>query len=190
MLYFTTTLSHSIQTYSIATAQLLPPLPPHSSPPNVIVISRKGDILLSASPNPPTVILQDVRVPGSDPIRFFPNQSRSIVQCAAFLDDIEIPPTLYRLFVLGFQDGTLALYRLAIPAISNAWVTADIHERLAAGLRQPVKLGSIKKLHKAAMGGVCAAEFIPGFKARVVSIGHDGKCRIVDFEHGGEVLRT
>jgi hypothetical protein len=112
------------------------------------------------------------------------------VQCAAFLDDIEIPPQQFCLFVLGFQDGTLTLYRLAIPAASDASMFAGLHEEREKRLRQPVKLGSIKKLHNAAMGGICAAEFIPGFKARIVSIGHDGKCRIVDFERGGEVLRT
>jgi hypothetical protein len=55
---------------------------------------------------------------------------------------------------------------------------------------QPVRIGAIKKVHKPAMGGVSAAEFIPGFKSRVVSIGHDGKVRLVDFERGGKVLRT
>jgi hypothetical protein len=51
-------------------------------------------------------------------------------------------------------------------------------------------MGLMKKVHKPAMGGICAAEFIPGYKARVVSIGHDGKCRIVDFAQGAEILRT
>jgi hypothetical protein len=190
MLYFTTTLSHSIQAYSVSSAQLLPPLPAHPSPPNVLVISRSGDVLLSASPDPPAVVLQDLRVPASEPIRFFATQNQSAVQCAAFLDDMNGPQTQYRLFVLGFQDGTLTLYRFALLVIPNMASPTDIPQRRVSLPKQPVKLGSIKKLHKAAMGGIRAAEYIPGFKARVVTIGYDGKCRIVDFEHGGEVLRT
>lgn len=57
-------------------------------------------------------------------------------------------------------------------------------------IQQPLKVGSIRKLHKAAMGGITAAEFIPGYKSRAISIGHDGRCRLVDFEDGGTVLRT
>ncbi|KAH0543107.1 hypothetical protein FGG08_002533 [Glutinoglossum americanum] len=42
--------------------------------------------------------------------------------------------------------------------------------------------------------GLTAAEFIPGFRARVVSVGTDGKCILVDFEGEGKkagvVLKT
>jgi hypothetical protein len=55
---------------------------------------------------------------------------------------------------------------------------------------QPVRTSIIRKLHKAAMGGVRAAEFIPGHKMQVISIGYDGRCRIVDFQGGGQILRT
>ena len=48
----------------------------------------------------------------------------------------------------------------------------------------------MKKLHKAAMGGITAAAFVPGYASRVVSIGHDGRCRLVDFKGGGKILRT
>jgi hypothetical protein len=40
------------------------------------------------------------------------------------------------------------------------------------------------------MGGLVAADFIPGFTARVVSVGKDGKCRLVDFDGGTTILRT
>jgi hypothetical protein len=40
------------------------------------------------------------------------------------------------------------------------------------------------------MGGITAAEFIPGYKSRVASIGQDGRCRLIDFEGGAKVLRT
>jgi len=54
----------------------------------------------------------------------------------------------------------------------------------------PVRIGAIKKLHKATMGGIAAAEFLPGYRSRIVSIGHDGRCRLVEFEGGPKVLRT
>lgn len=84
----------------------------------------------------------------------------------------------------------LALYRLAMPSLPGATELSGIHQPQALQYRQPVKVGSIKKLHKSAMGGICATEFIQGYRARAVSVGHDGKCRLVDFEEGGEVLRT
>ncbi|ORY04670.1 hypothetical protein BCR34DRAFT_604768 [Clohesyomyces aquaticus] len=190
-LYFTTTLSPSIQAYSIPNAELLPPLQTHPSPPNVLAISKPGAMLLSASPKPPTVFIQDLRMRGNAPISFHPNRSQSSIVCASFHDN-DLPPRKgYCVFVLGFQDGTLALYRLMIPE-GLRWPNAgdpNLPSR-AFQLHQPSKLGFFKRLHKAAMGGISAAEFIPGYKSRVVSVGHDGRCRLVDFEDGGSILRT
>lgn len=55
---------------------------------------------------------------------------------------------------------------------------------------QLARIGAMKKLHKAAMGVITAAAFVPEHKSRVVSIGHDGRCQLVDFEGGGQKLRT
>lgn len=57
-------------------------------------------------------------------------------------------------------------------------------------VREPAEIGRFRKLHKAHMGGIVAAEFLPGFYARTVSIGRDGKCRLVDFDGKLTVLRT
>jgi WD40 repeat protein len=186
-LYFTTTLGHHIQAYSIPTAELLPPFQAHPSPPNVLAISHCGDVLLSASPRPPTILIQDLRLPGSAPISFVPRHSTSAVTCASFHDDTRIWNHGFCLLALGFQDGTLTLYRLSMPPLGE---TADPRQPSTYQMRSPARVASIKKLHKPAMGGVYAAEFIPGYKARVVSIASDGRCRIVDFQNGGEVLRT
>ncbi|KAF2658534.1 WD40 repeat-like protein [Lophiostoma macrostomum CBS 122681] len=193
-LYFTTTLSHSIQAYSISTAELLPPLQAHPSPPNVLAISKSGDVLLSASPNPPTIHIHDLRLAAVVPISFFPSHAKSPVACAAFHEPTDMMEASYCLFLLGYQDGTLAIYRLAMPRLARGSIFADDvseprHPKILQR-RQPIKMGSIKRLHKPAMGGVRAAEFIPGYRARVVSIGYDGKCRIVDFAQGAEILRT
>lgn len=168
---------------------MLPVIQTHPSPPNVITISSDGSVLLSASPSPPTIYLQDRRWGGSVSINFHPTDSQSSVSCSAF-QPYPSPATLsYTCFLLGFQDGTLALYRLFLPQCSGKHKEVRRHQNQVFHL-QPVRVGAIKKLHKAAMGGISAAEFIPGYRSRVVSIGHDGRCRLVDFEGGGKVLRT
>jgi hypothetical protein len=48
---------------------MLPPQQPHSSPPTVIAVSSNGNVLLSASPKPPTIHVQDRRLKGSAPVR-------------------------------------------------------------------------------------------------------------------------
>ncbi|KAF2000169.1 hypothetical protein P154DRAFT_563479 [Amniculicola lignicola CBS 123094] len=203
ILYFTTTLSPCIQAYSIPTARLLPPLQAHPSPPTVLAIAAKGEVLMSASANPPIVFLQDMR--GGEgggrgvPLEFWPRHARAPVACAAFRSFAreEWDEQASCVFALGFQDGMLAVYRLSLPALpgvslrGSGFGSGSVAGLSGHQLRRPSKLGYIRKLHKAAMGGVCAAEFLPGYKLRVVSVGFDGRCRLVDFEDGGgKVLRT
>jgi WD40 repeat protein len=176
-LYFTTTLSTSVQAYDIPSAELLPPQQPHPSPPNVLAVSSDANVLLSASPAPPTIYLQDRRWSGSACVRFQLTDTHTPVSCAAFQ---MFDGCSYTNFVLGFQNGQLAVYRLYVPDASSA----------RPSHLQPVRIGAIQKLHKAAMGGITAAAFIPGYKSRVVSIGLDGRCRLVDFADGAQVLRT
>jgi hypothetical protein len=80
------------------------------------------------------------------------------------------------------------MYRLFLPVQQGQ--RKPPQDRMRTFGLQPVRVGAIKKLHKPSMGGVIAAEFLPGFTSRVISIGHDGRCRLVDFEGGGKVLRT
>lgn len=188
-LYFTTTLSTCVQAYSIPSGELLPPLPPHPSPPNTLAVSSDGYVLLSASPTPPTIYLQDRLWGASAAVSFHPTDSHSSATCAAFRT-LEASTSLScTTFVLGFQDGALAMYRLPLQCQSNVRQASNTDHTQAFQL-QPVRIGAIRKLHKGSMGGVIAAEFIPGYKFRIVSIGHDGRCRLVDLEEGAKVLRT
>jgi hypothetical protein len=187
MLYFTTTLSLSVQAYSIPTAAMLPPQHPHPSPPSVITISGDGTVLISASPTPPTIYIQDRRWGGSAPVNFYPTDALTPVSCAAFQIHSNPAQVSYNNFVLGFQDGKMVMYRLFLPAKYRKHPRPD---RMQSFQLQPVRVGAIRKLHKASMGGVTAAEFIPGYNSRIISIGNDGRCRLVDFEGGGKVLRT
>ncbi|KAF2034314.1 hypothetical protein EK21DRAFT_40819, partial [Setomelanomma holmii] len=175
----------SVQAYSIPTAELLPSQQPHPSPPNVIALSNDGSVLLSASPGPPTVYLQDRRWGGSAPVNFRPTDALTPVSCAAFQTLEVTQPLSYTNFLLGFQDGKMVLYRLFLPTSPKHHKTSGSSHMPSFQL-QPVRVGAIKKLHKATMGGVTAAEFIPGYKSRIVSTGHDGRCRLIDFEGGGK----
>lgn len=38
--------------------------------------------------------------------------------------------------------------------------------------------------------GITGAAFLPGYRTRALSVGGDGRCRLVDFEAGGKILRT
>lgn len=164
-------------------------MPPHPSPPNALAISSNGNVLISASPTPPTIHLQDIRLGGSAPVNFQPTDAYSPVSCAAFqVSESSVQPS-YTNFVLGFRNGALAMYRLYLPSTTKKRQVSHAHHAQSFQL-QPVRVGAIRKLHKPAMGGITAAEFIPGYKSRIVSIGHDGRCRLVDFEGGGKLLRT
>ncbi|KAF2192385.1 hypothetical protein K469DRAFT_800239 [Zopfia rhizophila CBS 207.26] len=165
-LYFATTLSPSIQAYSIPTAELLSPLQAHPSSPNVLAIAKEGDVLLSASPNPPTIFIQDLRLRESVPAAFHPPNAPAAA-CAAFYD-YDLPSQIsHRICVLGFQDGTLALYRLTIPKLPPVLPTSSNLQTESLQLRQPTLLGALKKLHKADMGGIFAATFLPNYKCRI-----------------------
>ncbi|KAF2260404.1 WD40 repeat-like protein [Lojkania enalia] len=190
ILYFTTSLNLTIQAYSIPTAELLAPLHAHPSPPNVLAISRVGDVLLSASPNPPTIYLQDLRVSGRQPVRFHPIHATSPVTCAAFRDVETSSGKPSSILLLGFQDGSLGLYKVEIPAFRSIVDIEHIYQAQVAQMRQPIELSVLRRLHKPSMGGISAVEFIPGHRSRIISVGHDGRCRIINFEDGGKVLRT
>lgn len=188
-LYFTTTLNNSVQAYSIRTNRLLPSLPPHPSPPNTIAVSSNDTILLSASPDPPTIHLYDRRSEDGALVNFRPTDVRSPTSCAAFQKFDVQTQSSHTNFVLGFQDGTLAMYRLVLPSSHKRYRDCGTRQTWPFQL-QPVRVGALRKLHNSSMGGLTAVEFIPGYKSRVVSIRHDGKCRLVDFQGEGKVLRT
>jgi WD40 repeat protein len=168
---------------------MLPASQPHPSPPNVLAISSDGNILLSASPSPPTILLQDQRWAGGASVSLCPVDTPSATTCAAFQGPRKSVEPSYTQFVLGFQDGTLVLYKVHLPFLAQSHSSTRVDQHRPFQL-QPVRVEAIRKLHKTAMGGIKAAAFIPGYSSRVVSVGHDGRCRLVDFEGGGKKLRT
>jgi len=188
-LIFTSNLSTSIQAYSIPKAELLPPLHSHPSTPKIVAVCPYSAILLTASSTPPTVLLQDLRTMGNSAISFCPSVSNAAVTCASFkMYDCEVKSNSAH-FLLGFRDGTLALYRQPVPKIDETkpdWRLSPTRVQMGP----PIEVYSYKRLHKPSMGGILSAEFLPGHRSRIISLGYDGRCRLIDFTDKGELLRT
>jgi hypothetical protein len=145
-------------------------------------------LLLSASASPPTVLIQDLRLGGLAAVQFKPTESTTAVTCAAFEVSGTVPSSADANLLLGFRDGTLALFRVCLPVLTQARGLAADFTRTSR--LQIDTVGVISGLHKASMGGVTATAFVPGYSSRAVSIGCDGRCKLVDFEEGGQTLRT
>ena len=152
-------------------------------------MSTDGDMLLSASPSPPTIFIQDLRFGCHTAVNWQPADVQSPAILAAFRDEVYMSASRYTYLVVGFQDGTLSLFKTAKSSRRGSYLDTNVNPTQVVS-PQPVRAASIKKLHKVAMGGMTAAAFLPGYKSRVVSVGHDGRCRLVDFEGGGRILRT
>lgn len=172
----------SVQAYHIPTASLLPPLLAHPSPPTVLAISNDGRMLLSASPRPPTAYVHDLSSGRTVEV----DAERTVnVNCAAFQHK---RVNGHVMFMLGLKDGKVAVYRLSAP------VTSIIPSETSRSTQHllPAQISLPTRLHSAAMGGVCTAEFLPGDDSRIVSLGFDNRCRIADFKgaNGAKVLRT
>ncbi|KAH7406285.1 hypothetical protein DE146DRAFT_779803, partial [Phaeosphaeria sp. MPI-PUGE-AT-0046c] len=91
-------------------------------------------------------------------------------------------------FVLGSKDGTVAVYRLSLlsSSITPSGASQSQNDVRTMRICTPIRL------HSAAMGGVRAVEFLPGYLSRFVSLGLDSRCRITDFNviGGKNILRT
>lgn len=134
------------------------------------------------------MLIQDLRIAGLAAVGFKEVESMSAVTCAAFnTPDVVITETTR--LVLGFVDGVVAMYALGLPPLVE--YHTPYHKARAWDLRiQTTKVGLLGKMHRAVTGGVSAVKFVPGSRSRVVSVGHDGRCRLLDFEGGGRILRT
>ena len=175
----------------------------HPSPPTVLAKSPTSHLLLSASANPPVVRLQNL-THGTSPLLLHPSASNTAVTLASF------HPERTNIFLLGFIDGTIAAYDATA-------VFRDDSMKLSAETAKSGRMGEIshlKSLHRVvarqdanAASSSCpdllgtfetnyrsesitAAAFMPSHKTRAVSVGADGKCRLLDFRGGVTILRT
>lgn len=196
-LYFTTTLLNAVQSYSLREARLLDPGPTHTSAPTVLAISPTSHLLLTASEFPPTIYLQNLTL-ATQPLFLQPRASFSPVTCAAF------HPERRNIFLLAFKDGTLAAYdsnQMMRPSgYSNGNSRTEGQEiaffKSLHGVATHTARNPAGGLHTDAVegsglrsAGITGAAFVPGYRSRAVTVGADGKCKIVDFEKG-QIVRT
>ncbi|GME38155.1 hypothetical protein GTA08_BOTSDO10071 [Neofusicoccum parvum] len=191
-LFFTTTLQNAVQSYSLRQSCLLEPSHTHPSPPTVLAISSTSHLLLSASEKPPTIFLQNLtlRTPAS---QLQPRASSAAVETAAF------HPERPNVFLLAFKDGTLAAYdatRILGRAgrggsggeVGRFKGLHSVTNRVLANCRG--ETGDDPNVVGSKSVSITSAAFLPGHRSRAVSVGADGRCRLVDFECGGNILRT
>ena len=197
-LFFTTTLQHAVQSYSLEERALLDPGSSHPSPPTAFAVSPQHDILLSASANPPTVYLSKISE-GRLPLLLQPMCTLSPVVASAF------HPEHGNIFALGFADGTLATYDL------KRFVDENGALKPSANPGYDGEIAHIKTIHLPGtessssptsivspfpdydyttrtlgigehISSINSVAFVPGSDCTTVSVASDGKCCVVDFE--------
>ena len=183
---------------------------PHPSPPSVLAVSRHSNILITASARPAVIYVHNLQRLTAPPM-IHPQASATPVTSAAF------HPERNNVFLLCFMDGTIALY--LIPHQFGEFDAKPLQDHFAGShnfevscfkrLHKTADVGIVNdpssrsvserdanknELTKARSGGpihaVAGAAFIPGYRSRAISVGADGKCRLIDFENGGKLLRT
>lgn len=162
---------------------------PHASPPTVLAISAISDLILSASANPPTVQLSHF-LSDKAPTLLQPEVSSEAVVAAAF------HPNRAGTFLLAFADGTLVAYDAA------GLLTTDNSKgarSLTLGSGRGGEIAYVKSTHTSSaddwvpplvsVGSVVlditAVAFVPGSTCTAVSVGTDGRCRVIDFASKG-----
>jgi WD40 repeat protein len=187
-LFLTTATDGAIQHYDTERSRMLEPAEKLAMPPATLAVSATGHLVLSASQNPPVIYLKNMMM-NNPSLRLHPNASASSISCAAF------HPERPNVFMVAFRDGTVAAYD------ASRMPKRDFGVHAAPGLKDG-EIGHISSLHRGTVGGdssldkstlvapIIGIAFLPGFKTRAVTAGRDGRCKIIDFANGGEVLRT
>lgn len=181
-LFLSTTLTENIQWYSVERGRLLNPATAHASPPVALAVSPSGHLLVSASDNPPVVYLKNL-THNTAPVLIEPRASKAAVTVAVF------HPERDHIFLLAFRDGSAAAFD-ANKIIRSGKNTMPDQESV-----NKCEISHLSALHRAApvqqkLSSITDAAFLPGFKTRAVTVGSDGRCRIVDFADGGVIVRT
>ena len=183
---FSTSLQDTVLRYSIAQDRLTDFSCRHPSPPTIVAVSLQSVYLISASRTPPVIYLQELSS-GCTPVHLKPQASNAYVTVAAF------HPQREDIFLLAYADSTLSIHN----ASRIMFTRADARDGSIGLFKRGHQITNAQieaRRNSASPGargvGITAASFIPGHSLRVVSVAGDGKCRIVDFEFGLNVLRT
>jgi WD40 repeat protein len=184
-LFLSTRATNQIQCYSTEAQQLCSPPQTLASPAAALAISPTGHLMISAQENPPVVFLKDLAKNSAATI-LKPQASALGIAIVAF------HPERANIFTLAFDDGTLAVYDAS--RMSRGMDSERYANQHYVGKGE---IGRIDKLHHAVRikdeGGsqaITGAAFMPGHKLRIVTVGIDGRCKLVDFSEGAKALRT
>ena len=207
-LFFTTTLRNIVQSYSMSDARLSDTSHDHPTQPSTIAISCDARYMVSTSAAPPTIHLSDLSM-NMRPVLILPNCSPSAVVASAF------HPEIVSLFMLAFADGTVALFDALhlvpkldteqgntagypgvvrplafikdLHAPGTATAQETVHEGVGSdGVDDGTGLVSIGNKSQS----ITAVAFVPGNITTAVTVGSDGRCFVVDFSHGANVLHA
>jgi WD40 repeat protein len=185
-LFLTTMAANAIQCYSTQAQQLLNPPQILSSPAVALAISPTGHLMISAQGTPPVVFLKDLSK-NSTATLLKPQASTSGITIAAF------HPERANIFLLAFDDGTLAVFdanRLR-RGVGEGKYNDQSHTGKA-------EIGRKTQLHRAIhyktesrSRAINGAAFLPGQNLKTITVGIDGRCKLLDFSNGTtNVLRT
>ncbi|OTA36557.1 hypothetical protein BTJ68_03658 [Hortaea werneckii EXF-2000] len=169
--------------------ELLSPSQTHGSAPIALAVSSTGHLMVSASDEPPCIYLKHL-AHNSPPILVEPRASDAAVCSAAF------HPERPNVFLLGFRDGTLAAYdgtrvsRKQHGTLSNQEIVNDGEIARFVGLHRVTAKAVPKTGITTRPASISGAAFLHGYKTRAISVGSDGRCRLIDFADGGIILRT
>jgi hypothetical protein len=171
MLHFTTKLSNLVQSYNLADRHLAEfSSAKHLTSPTTIAVSPKSHIIITSSQNPPLTLMRYRQGPW-EPVKT--SISRSPASIIAF------HPTRSHIFLMGFTDGSVALYDAH---------AATARTKSADNASPARETASFKRLHGEIRSedgetwSITAAEFLPGTRNVAITTGLDGKCNIIDFE--------
>lgn len=171
ILFFTTPLLDAVQCFNTREQKLQEPGPLHPTLPTVFALSSSGHLMLSASNSPPIAYLTNLEHRTS---RAVSSTSADVaISAAAFHPD---QPDI---FAIAIQNGTVTAYDATRVGRSDA---------------SDGKVAEFENLHIVTTGAgsrvgkehftVPAVAFLPGFRCRLVSVGSDGRCHILDFSTG------
>ena len=185
-LFFTTLVTTSVLCYSINNDSLVKvPRFSHETSISVLAVSTSANYVLSASQCPRQVALVDLKTATATVYFELPAPAAEVVT-AAFHPENE------DLFLLGFDDGSLSIHSAsAIMAGGHAISRTQVGfaPRLHHGEQSDVNQENESQILREKPNLICAA-FLGGHKARTVSLGANGKFKIVNFRHGTHLLRT
>ena len=184
-LFLTTTATNAIQYYSTQAQQLLSPPQTLASPAVALAISPTGHLMISAQGTPPVVFLKDL-TKNSTATLLKPQASTSGITIAAF------HPERANIFLLAFDDGTLAVFDASRLKRGNG--EGKFNDQTHAG---KAEIGRKKQLHRAMdfktegrSRAISGAAFLPGNQLKTITVGIDGRCKLLDFSDSANVLRT